>query len=444
MTHTASRGIFRELLIQLPWLAVAYLAFGAFANGQEIVAVCAEWCNPCKQMEPVLGEVEGSGCKVRRVDFDQHRQWAEQNGVTRLPTFIALDASGREVGRHAGLTSAGRLMELVGHEPPLVPVQSSLPQMYGISYLPQEPQQPWSEKRVVKIRNKQPDGYAYVTGSVVNYGGDSSYVVTCAHGIGDPGDPCLVTFNDGVTLDIAEVVQVDRFNDCSVLKLKGGPRPDYFEMAESDAPAGARIFGGGFMEGERWGGGYETVSYEEDIAQGNEKRVVGRFGGEAFQGQSGGPVVSMDSKLCGVIHSTNSQGTYYCRIVCVRSLFGRMRGGVIVIPATPNPAPNYGMTQPMPAPGAEAAPPASQNPPPVVNNVNITEITNQVLIQIRQEIASGQLNCGNLTAEQVLAKVQPIYIRVQDARGPEYSTEYQEVRLGTQKQYVTLPFGPRN
>jgi hypothetical protein len=67
---------------------------------------------------------------------------------------------------------------------------------------------------------------------------------------------------------------------------------------------------------------------------------------------------------------------------------------------------------------------------------------------VQQELAKLPAGEPAPTTEQltaaVLARLQPLYIRVQDARGPDYSTGYQEVRLGTKKQYVTLPFGPRN
>jgi thioredoxin 1 len=78
-----------------------------------LVDVTAEWCPPCRQMEPILEElaVESRGdLVVASIDADAHPDVARRLGVMSFPTFVVFVA-GAEQGRFVGARGKGRLRE---------------------------------------------------------------------------------------------------------------------------------------------------------------------------------------------------------------------------------------------------------------------------------------------------------------------------------------------
>lgn len=64
----------------------------------------AEWCGPCKVMEPIIDEIttEMSGkLEVKKIDVDVESEVASEHGVMSIPTFIVLK-DGNEVERFIG------------------------------------------------------------------------------------------------------------------------------------------------------------------------------------------------------------------------------------------------------------------------------------------------------------------------------------------------------
>lgn len=64
----------------------------------------ATWCQPCKQLSPIMrelvNETEGIGYQI--IDVDQNPDAASRIGVRALPTVI-LEKNGNEVERIIGL-----------------------------------------------------------------------------------------------------------------------------------------------------------------------------------------------------------------------------------------------------------------------------------------------------------------------------------------------------
>lgn len=74
----------------------------------------AEWCGPCKMVEPVVEEVArrfASKIAVAKVNVDENSELAFEYGVMSIPTLIVFDG-GREVKRFVGYYP-GLLRELV-------------------------------------------------------------------------------------------------------------------------------------------------------------------------------------------------------------------------------------------------------------------------------------------------------------------------------------------
>ena len=76
----------------------------------------AEWCPPCKRMQPI---VEDLGARLRgrvlvaTVDADRNDAAAARYGVMGLPTLVLLK-DGRVVDRLAGLQTRERIAQRIG------------------------------------------------------------------------------------------------------------------------------------------------------------------------------------------------------------------------------------------------------------------------------------------------------------------------------------------
>ncbi|SVA34797.1 uncharacterized protein METZ01_LOCUS87651 [marine metagenome] len=74
-----------------------------------IVDFYARWCEPCKQMAPILEKVarEGYGeFGVVKIDIDENKYLSERYNIRSIPTLV-LFVKGTEVARHTGATDKG-------------------------------------------------------------------------------------------------------------------------------------------------------------------------------------------------------------------------------------------------------------------------------------------------------------------------------------------------
>ena len=75
----------------------------------------AEWCMPCKMIEPIVAEIakefEGK-IKFCKVNVDENTKTATDLTVMNIPTMVFFK-SGQEVGRVVGLTSKRDLVKKI-------------------------------------------------------------------------------------------------------------------------------------------------------------------------------------------------------------------------------------------------------------------------------------------------------------------------------------------
>ena len=81
--------------------------------GVVLVDFYADWCGPCKMLEPVVASVaQSTDAAVAKVDIDRHQGLAAQYGVRSVPT-LALFADGEQVEQLVGMQDEAMLTKLV-------------------------------------------------------------------------------------------------------------------------------------------------------------------------------------------------------------------------------------------------------------------------------------------------------------------------------------------
>ncbi len=89
--------------------AVLALAVAGGGEGETVLLdFYADWCVPCRQMDPVVQRLAAMGHSVRRINIDQNRALAAKYGVDRLPCFVML-VDGQVADRVVGGTTFSRL-----------------------------------------------------------------------------------------------------------------------------------------------------------------------------------------------------------------------------------------------------------------------------------------------------------------------------------------------
>lgn len=79
--------------------------FSSTIDEHDVVLVdfYADWCGPCKMLNPTLEEIAAeSDAVVAKVDIDANQQIAQQNGVRSVPT-VQLYANGEQVEQWIGV-----------------------------------------------------------------------------------------------------------------------------------------------------------------------------------------------------------------------------------------------------------------------------------------------------------------------------------------------------
>lgn len=84
-------------------------------DGLVLVDFWAEWCGPCKQMNPVLDqlaeEIAGEA-SIAKVNVDESPSLAQKFGIQSIPTFLIIK-DGKEVARRSGVIGKDALKALL-------------------------------------------------------------------------------------------------------------------------------------------------------------------------------------------------------------------------------------------------------------------------------------------------------------------------------------------
>lgn len=73
-----------------------------------LVDIGAEWCPPCKKMEPTVSELEKAGFTIIKIDGGAQKELCKELQIGSFPTFIVYE-NGKELQRLNGIVSKEEL-----------------------------------------------------------------------------------------------------------------------------------------------------------------------------------------------------------------------------------------------------------------------------------------------------------------------------------------------
>lgn len=79
----------------------------------KLIDFWAEWCPPCKLMNPIIKEIEKEfkgKVEVEKINVDEKQKEAEKYEIFSIPTYV-LEKGGKEVDRITGARSKEEFKE---------------------------------------------------------------------------------------------------------------------------------------------------------------------------------------------------------------------------------------------------------------------------------------------------------------------------------------------
>lgn len=191
------------------------MLFSTIALGEsQLLCFGAKWCQPCREMDPVIEQLVRDGYPLRRIDVDQQPNLAQQYKVQAVPAFVLVDANGDIVDRINQATTQQMLVSMLSHyrvapRPAVIRGQGdhvnpedlmassrgglselARTQAVGVSggtAVPAGGTNPSGGDRTaalastVRLKVEDQTGHSFGTGTVIDVHGTEALVVTCGH-----------------------------------------------------------------------------------------------------------------------------------------------------------------------------------------------------------------------------------------------------------------------
>ena len=157
----------------------------------------ADWCGPCRAMDPTVHELAAKGYPVRRVNVDREAALASQFHVTTIPCFVMV-VDGREADRMVGgaplrrleqmcrmgaAASSSKVPTMIASRPaapPARPIAAAAP--VGLPQSPPAATDAFLIAASVRLRIEDADGHSCGSGTIVDaQPGGEALILTCGH-----------------------------------------------------------------------------------------------------------------------------------------------------------------------------------------------------------------------------------------------------------------------
>jgi thiol-disulfide isomerase/thioredoxin len=320
------------LAVHAVWPAANAAADAVTAGDVLLLDFAASWCGPCRQMAPLVAEIESAGWPVRHIDVDREHDLVRRFSVTGVPCYV-LVVKGHEVGRIDGATTRDELERLLATAQPAgspAPglAAASLPTTRGLPGIPVPtlpPPAPLAteppavvvsdglDRRLMqataRLRVGDADGASWGTGTVIDCRQGEALILTCGHIFRDSqgkGRIEVDLFAAGSPRGIAgQVVSWDLRRDLALVSVF------------TDAPIEA-IPVGGTEQRTRPGEAVITVGCDggaDPTIHRSRVTAVDKYlgaaniqvAGQPVQGRSGGGLFAADGTLIGVCNAADPE-----------------------------------------------------------------------------------------------------------------------------------------
>ncbi len=294
-------------MISLP--AITLLAVLSNPGDVVLLDFYADWCGPCRSMDPTIRKLTADGYPVRKVNIDREQQLARQYGVDRVPTYV-LVAGGREITRVVGPTSYDGLTRMFSavkapNQQVATNTSGSAPpqaQLAPVAHRSRGDAKSRAMQATVRLRVEDQKGNSVGTGTIVDMHGDEALVMTCAHLFRDSqgqGPILADLFAPGAKGPVpGKVIDFDLETDVALVAIQPGIKITPIPVAEAGYAArqGDPVFSIGCDRGA-------DPSIRESRVS-NLNKYVGaaniEVAGAPVIGRSGGGLFAADGRLIGI------------------------------------------------------------------------------------------------------------------------------------------------
>ncbi len=278
-------------------LAALILA-AAGAGDTVLLDFRADWCGPCREMDPKIAQLAAAGYPVRKVNKDREPELAKRYRVEGIPCFVLL-VNGKEVDRQVGATDVANL-EAMFARAHVSPGDNRT----------RKKDAPSSEQLLaasVKLSIEDPKGISYGSGTLIDARDGSALVLTCGHIFRDSQGKGKITvdlFGPGGPKKIpGQLISYDLKRDIGLVSITPGVRVTVAHVAPKGYPLkrGDIVISVGCNHGQDPTVQESRVTATDKFLGASNVEVAG----QPVQGRSGGGLFTSDGLVVGVCNAAD-------------------------------------------------------------------------------------------------------------------------------------------